>query len=193
MPSFHKEDGIFMKEGSGRFALYHGKLSVPENAQAAKYLIEKVWDPSMPELVIAGQNPDPMISAMARRRKNIRIIANPSEEKMFDLIRDAHLHIMVTFQPTGLKLKLLNALYNGRFCLVNEAMVTGTQLSSLCLIGNSPEELREKAMSCFEEKFTEEMIQARLIHLNATYSNKKNCKELQDVLILHYEKNISTR
>ncbi len=193
MPSFHKEDGIFMKEGSGSFALYHGKLSVPENDQAAKYLIDQVWESSMPDLVIAGQNPDPTLLALVRSKKNIRIVANPPEEKMFELIRDAHLHIMVTFQPTGLKLKLLNALYNGRFCLVNEHMVAGTNLAPLCLIANKPEDLREKAMNCFGEEFTEEMIHARLMHLEGTYSNKKNCKELLNLLFLRHEKNISTR
>ncbi|MEI8006666.1 MAG: glycosyltransferase family 1 protein [Bacteroidota bacterium] len=193
MPSFHKEDGIFMKEGSGSFALYHGKLSVPENEQAAAYLIREVWDPSMPELVISGQNPSPALGMMARGKKNIRIIPNPSEDKMFELIRDAHLHIMVSFQPTGLKLKLLNALYNGRFCLVNKNMVAGTMLAPLCLIADDPDGLREKAMSCFGEEFTEEMIQARLMHLENTYSNKKNCKELMNFLTLRYEKDISPR
>ena len=193
MPSFHKEDGVFINEGRGSFALYHGKLSVPENAQAAKYLIEQVWDPSMPDLVIAGHNPDPGLAYLARLKKNIRIIPDPSEEKMFGLIHDAHLHIMVTFQPTGLKLKLLNALYNGRFCLVNRNMVKGTNLAPLCLIADNPEDLREKAMSCFTEEFTEEMIRARMMHLDATYSNKKSCKEFLNLLTLHYEKNISTR
>ncbi len=193
MPSFHKEDGVFMKEGSGSFALYHGKLSVPENEQAAAYLIREVWDPSMPELVISGHNPSPALGMMARGKKNIRIIPNPSEDKMFELIRDAHLHIMVSFQPTGLKLKLLNALYNGRFCLVNKNMVAGTLLAPLCLIADDPDGLREKAMSCFGEEFTEEMIQARLMHLENTYSNKKNCKELMNFLTLRYEKDISPR
>ncbi|MEI7492221.1 MAG: glycosyltransferase family 1 protein [Bacteroidota bacterium] len=193
MPSFHKEDGIFMKDGRGSFALYHGKLSVPENEQAARYLITEVWDPSMPELVVAGQNPSPSLSMLAKGRANIRILPNPSEEKMFELIREAQMHIMVTFQPTGLKLKLLNALYNGRFCIVNSQMVAGTNLSPLCMIANSPGEIREKAMSCFDEEFTEEMIQARLMHLEANYSNKKNCKELLNLLTLHHEKNISPR
>ncbi|MCX6282074.1 MAG: glycosyltransferase family 1 protein [Bacteroidetes bacterium] len=193
MPSFHKEDGIFMKEGKGGYALYHGKLSVPENEQAASYLMREVWDPSMPELVVAGQNPSPALSMLAGGKKNIRILPNPSEEKMFELMRDAHMHIMVTFQPTGLKLKLLNALYNGRFCIVNEQMVAGTSLAPLCIIANTPSEMREKAMGCFEEEFTEEMIQARLMLLEATYSNKKNCKELLNYLNLHHEKNISPR
>ena len=193
MPSFHKEDGVFMKEGRGDFALYHGKLSVPENEQAATYLIKEVWDISMPQLIIAGHKPSPALGMLARGKKNIRIIPDPSEEKMFELIRDAHLHIMVSFQPTGLKLKLLNALYNGRFCLVNKNMVAGTQLAALCLIADSPDELREKAMSCFGEEFTEEMIQARLMFLENNYSNKKNCKELMNFLTLRNEKDISPR
>ena len=193
MPSFHKEDGVFMKEGRGDFALYHGKLSVPENEQAATYLIKEVWDISMPQLIIAGHKPSPALGMLARGKKNIRIIPDPSEEKMFELIRDAHLHIMVSFQPTGLKLKLLNALYNGRFCLVSKNMVAGTQLAALCLIADSPDELREKAMSCFGEEFTEEMIQARLMYLENNYSNKKNCKELMNFLTLRNEKDISPR
>ena len=193
MPSFHKEDGVFMKEGRGDFALYHGKLSVPENEQAATYLIKEVWDISMPQLIIAGHKPSPALGMLARGKKNIRIIPDPSEEKMFELIRDAHLHIMVSFQPTGLKLKLINALYNGRFCLVNKNMVAGTQLAALCLIADSPDELREKAMSCFGEEFTEEMIQARLMFLENNYSNKKNCKELMNFLTLRNEKDISPR
>lgn len=193
MPSFHREEGVFMKEGKGDFALYHGKLSVPENWQAAKFLISEVWEASMPELIISGQNPDPSLVQAAKGKRNIRILPNPSEEKMFELIRDAHLHIMVTFQPTGLKLKLLNAMYNGRFCLVNRNMVAGTNLAPLCLIAETPDELREKAMSCFSEEFTDDMIRARLMHLETTYSNKKSCNELVNLLTLHYEKNISPR
>lgn len=190
MPSFHREDGIFMKEGKGSFALYHGKLSVPENEQAAIYLIREVWDKTMPELIIAGLNPGERLIRSAHGKNNIRIIADASEEKMFNLIRDAHLHIMVTFQPTGLKLKMLNALYNGRFCLVNEQMVAGTSLAPLCLIANTPAGLREKAMGCFGEEFTEDMIRARLAYLETAYSNKKNCTALLNLLNLQYEKNI---
>ena len=69
---------------------------------------------------------------MAEKRTNVRLVINPDDDLMFDLIRKAHINLMVTFQPTGLKLKLLNALYNGRFCLVNGNMLHGTQLSTLC-------------------------------------------------------------
>lgn len=193
MPSFHKEDGVRMLEGKGSYALYHGKLSVPENEQAAAYLITEVWAPSMPELIVAGQNPSPYLTSLIKGKKNIRIQANPSEDKMFQLIREAHVNIMVTFQPTGLKLKLLNALYNGRFCLVNQNMLTGTDLSPLCMISESPGEFRENVMASFDEEFTADMIQARMMHLEATYSNKKNCKQLLNFLNLRHEKDPSTR
>lgn len=193
MPSFHREDDVAMPEGRGDFALYHGKLSVPENEQAAVFLISEVWDPSMPELVIAGQNPSPALLRLKQGRKNIRIVASPPEEEMFRLIRDAQVNIMVTFQPTGLKLKLLNALYNGRFCLVNSNMVTGTNLAPLCMIAEKSEEFREKTMRAFSEDYTADMTEARRMHLDRTFSNKKSCKELTDFLTLRHEKNISTR
>jgi hypothetical protein len=190
MPSFHREDGVFIKEGKGSYALYHGKLSVPENEQAAIYLVREVWDNSMPMLIIAGLDPGERLLRAAKGRNNICIIANPPEDKMFSLIREAHLHIMLTFQPTGLKLKMLNALYNGRFCLVNDQMVAGTSLAPLCIIANTPAALREQAMGCFREDFTEDMINARLRYLETSYSNKKNCTELLNLLNLKYEKNI---
>lgn len=193
MPSFHNEDSISIREGKGSYAMYHGKLSVPENEQAALYLIREVWEASMPELVIAGQNPGPAILSAARTKRNIRIVASPAEDKMLGLIREAHIHIMVTFQATGLKLKLLNALYKGRFCLVNPEMLAGTSLGPLCLVAVNPAEFREKAMSCFGEEFTEDMIMARMKYLETAYSNKKNCKELTEILTLHYEKNTSPR
>ena len=34
---------------------------------------------------------------------------------MIQLIREAYGHIMFTFQTTGLKIKLINALFNGKY------------------------------------------------------------------------------
>ena len=61
---------------------------------------------------------------------NIRIEANPPEELMNKLIYDAQIHILITFQATGLKLKLLNSLFAGRHTVVNRLMVAGSGLNS---------------------------------------------------------------
>ena len=90
----------------------------------------------------------------------VLLVANPDDEKMFDLIRNAQVNILVTFQATGLKLKLLNTLYNGRFCLVNDAMTKGTSLETLCETGNTAEELRTKLNALFKNEFTQDEAMA---------------------------------
>jgi len=185
VPSFHREDEVDILPGRGSYALYHGKLSVPENEQAAIYLAEKVWTKEMPPLVIAGMDPGENLFSTAATKSNVTITANPNEAEMARLVRNAHLHIMVTFQPTGLKLKLLKALYNGRFCLVNPQMLAGTSLHTLCHVATTPEEIRSKVMHLSDVEFTPEMIEQRVRTLNASgYSNEKNCKTLLELLTL---------
>jgi glycosyltransferase involved in cell wall biosynthesis len=165
-------------EGSGGYALYNGNIEVPENAHAVRYLIREVFNDIDFPLKVAGMNPPERIKKLAEKRENIELIANPDDEKMFELIRNAHVNILVTFQATGLKLKLLNTLYKGRFCLVNDKMLNGTGLNELCVIGNSPLEQKEKLRQLFAEKFTNDKITLRREILEKNYSNEKNAQKL---------------
>lgn len=182
LPSFHRDDQVNILPGKGSYALYHGKLSVPENSAAAEFLITKVWEESFPELRIAGLEPPEWLTRLAALRRNIRIIPNPADEDMFRLIREAQVNIMVTFQPTGLKLKLLNALFNGRFCLVNPGMVAGTSLEELCCLANHADHFKDELHRIFMMEFTREEISRRDSLLQLTYSNQENCRLLTDVL-----------
>jgi len=184
LPSFHRDDEVNILPGKGTYALYQGKLSVPENSVAAEYLITRVWEDSFPELLIAGLDPPDWLNRPASQHANIRIIQNPTDDEMFRLIRDAHVNIMVTFQPTGLKLKLLNALFNGRFCLVNPYMVAGTSLEELCNIAHNPEEFKEELQRLYSLEFTHSHIIQRKSVLQKHYSNQNNCKLLLEILTL---------
>lgn len=184
LPSFHREDTVNTIPGNGSYALYQGKLSVPENTRAAEYLIQSVWNETMPELVIAGLNPPSNLIRMAGKSGNIRLVSNPTDDAMYELIRNAQVNILVTFQATGLKLKLLNALFNGRFCLVNPEMVAGTSLSGLCSVVSTPVEFQNSIHELFRCTFTQEMVDEREKVLQNQYSNQKNCKLLLDLLTL---------
>lgn len=184
LPSFHKHDEVNINPGRGKYALYQGKLSVPENSIAAEFLINQVWQDSFPELVISGLDPPDWLIRLAVERTNIRFVKNPSDEEMFRLIHEAQLNIMVTFQPTGLKLKLLNALFNGRFCLVNPQMVAGTSLDKLCYLASDPASFKEKIPFLFSQNFDESLIKQRESVLMKNYSNKNNCKLLTEILTL---------
>ena len=184
LPSFHRDDEIHSITGKGDYILYHGNLSVVENSKAAEFLISQVFGGSGLKLVIAGLNPPDNLLRIARKHDNVTLIPNPSEDKMIELIRLAHINVMVTFQPTGLKLKILIALFNGRFCLVNQEMVIGTELSTICEIADKPSSLREKAVELMNRSFTENMILERKQVLLKWHSNKENCKTLLNLLSL---------
>jgi len=189
LPSFHQNERINSIPGKGSYVLYHGKLSVPENFRAAEYIINDIYDDSLPELVIAGLNPPEHLVKLIDKRANIRLENNPDDARMHALIRDAQVNLMVTSQPTGLKLKLLNALFLGRHCLVNPEMLAGTGLDPVCRIAHTPQQFREEIIKLFREDFTLPEITHREEIIMENYSNKKNCKTLTDILTLLYEKN----
>jgi hypothetical protein len=182
LPSFHANSQVSVQNGKGSYALYHGNIEVPENEYAAIFLINQVFDGINIPLVVAGMKPRKKIRKMAEERNNVELIANPGDEKLFDLIRNAHVNVLVTFQATGLKLKLLNTLYNGRFCLVNDAMIKGTTLGPLCEIGNSAKELREKIKTLFSMEFGPEQIHLRNKILKENYDNITNGRRLIDLV-----------
>jgi hypothetical protein len=184
LPSFHPDDRVNIYPGSGNYILYHGNLSVPENSKAAEHLILKVFGGSGLKLVVAGMNPPAELKRIAAEYPNVRLVPDPSEEEMTRLIRLAHINVMVTFQPTGLKLKILSALFNGRFCLVNNNMIAGTELEPVCDIADDPKEMERKAEELMKLPFTEEMIRKRNEVLLKWHSNKENCKRLLNFVSL---------
>jgi hypothetical protein len=151
---------------------------VPENTHATKFLINEVFSKIDFPLVIAGMNPPKEIEALVEKHKHISLVCNPDDDKMFDLIRNAHINVLVTFQATGLKLKLLNTLYNGRFCLVNDKMLNGTPLMPICNVANNAEALRAEIKRIAKLGFDKTMIDERRSKLNGLYCNKTNAEQL---------------
>jgi len=184
LPSFHRDNSITSRPGRGSYVLYQGNLSVPENFRAAEYIITHIYTDSLPVLVIAGLNPPDHLVKLIGEHANIQLERNPDDTRMFELIRDAQINLMVTSQPTGLKLKLLNALFQGRHCLVNQDMLAGTGLDPVCRVANSSQQFREEIVRLYNEEFDHQEIVRREKIIMADYSNKKNCKILKDILTL---------
>ncbi|MBU2651476.1 MAG: glycosyltransferase family 1 protein [Bacteroidetes bacterium] len=182
LPSFHPNDQVSVKGGKGEYVLYHGNIEVPENAHAAQFLMTEVFNDLDQKLVIAGMKPPLYIKKLASGMTNVEIIENPDDETMFRLIRDAHVNILVTFQATGLKLKLLNTLYNGRFCLVNDKMLNGTRLNGLCITGNTAIELKARLAELSGREFDRQEIIKREEILQDLYSNDSNADHLIELI-----------
>ncbi len=182
IPGFNAADSVCSETGRGEYVLYHGNLSVRENEEAAKWLIENVFSELNLHCIVAGLNPSEKLMKLAHNHSNVTLVANPDDAEMIDLLRNAQVNILVTNQPTGLKLKLLNALYNGRFCLVNSNMVKGTSLECLCIVADEPEQIMAEVKRLMEENFTEEDIDYRDETLKRMYRNEENARKIIGII-----------
>jgi len=182
LPSFHANETFRGKEGSGSYILYHGNLSVAENIKAANYIAEKIAPHCEMPLVFAGLNPDEQIIEAATKNNHIRLVPNPSHLEMTRLIEQAHIHLMITFQATGLKLKLLNTIYQGRHIIANKAMYNGTVIGKLVHHAENEAEFIEQLNKVANLPFTKEDIDFRKKTLNGFYSNKSNSEKLIELI-----------
>lgn len=178
LPSFHGNSEVKSQPGKGSYVLYHGNLSVGENAQAAEFLVKEVFNDLEVPLKIAGLNPSESLKNLVAGYKNVELIPNPPQEKMEALIRNAQVNILVTFQATGLKLKLLNTLYTGRWMLVNREMLAGTGLDSLCEIASDANEMKLKVKALFAAEFDQNQLIVRAELLQKRFSDESNAEKL---------------
>ena len=158
--AYNAFDTVDIMKGKGDFVLYHGNLEVSENYDAAAFLVE-VFKNTDIILKIAGKNPPEFLKQKIAGISNVELIESPDDDAMQDLIRNAHVNILVTAQSTGLKLKLLNALFNGRFCVVNDKMVEGLETNGLLFQVDDAESLRETVFRLMQQTFDDEQIELR--------------------------------
>ncbi len=178
IPSFQPYNTVQSLTGNGSFCLYHGNLGLAENREAAIYLLDHIIPVLSFPFIIAGRNPDEMIRRKTAQYPHCRLIENPSMEQMSGLIQDAQIHVLPTFQDTGLKLKLLHALYNGRHVVVNEAMVHGTGLAELCHVTGNTMNLTETISRLYTLPFSTEAVAQRKQTLFQYYDNRNNAAKI---------------
>jgi glycosyltransferase involved in cell wall biosynthesis len=180
--AFHLNDQVNIEPGGSDFALYHGSLEVAENNYAALKLVKEVFNTLPYKLVIAGKNPSKELREACDASENVCLKYKVTTPEIQELVSRAHINILPTWQSTGIKLKLLLALFSGRHCLVNRPMVTGTGLESLCRIADTPEDMRKAVGELFSQKFTEEDISHRKAILENGFSNRSGAEKIKNAL-----------
>ena len=180
IPAFHGHFKMQHRNKKGYFALYHGNLSVADNNKAAHYLIDVFKNLSV-QLIIAGRSEDKKLLAKIEGAKNIQFIFIDDQKQLWDLIQRAHINILVSFQATGIKIKLLNALFNGRFCLVNPAMVKGSGLEDLCEIAKDKKEMIARLIPLMDNEFSKEQFALRKEKLSL-FDNHKSAARILEII-----------
>ena len=182
VPAFHPNEKVNIKSGRGDYALFHGDLSVKDNDESVLWLIKEVFQFIDYQLIIAGLSPSGNLIEKVKQFENISLEANVSEVRLNELIQDAHVNVLFSFQSAGMKLKLLNALYRGRFCLVNAKMVSDDSLEELCLIENEGIGFQKTLHQLFEKSFSEDEVLKRKTKLEVYLSNENSAKKIKTIL-----------
>lgn len=180
LSAFHPFKKVTSSYGKGKFILYHGNLDVAENNNAALYLVNEIFSDLEEQLIIIGSNASKKLINACKKNK-IKLIIESDTDIIHEYIKEAHINILPTFQSTGLKLKLLAALYMGRFCLVNNQMIAQTGLEKACIVCNSTSEFKANVRELMQKEFLENEIKNRKQTLDP-FSNEKSLKKLIKIL-----------
>lgn len=178
--AFHAHQDVRSLEGRGSYVLYHGNLGVSENHKAAMFLIKEVFQDLKIPFVIAGSDAQPELRAAVDQHDHIRLENDVPTERIEDLIQNAHINVLPTFQATGIKLKLLSALYLGRHCVVNKPMVEGTGLEELCHVAQNCSNIANMIRNLMQEPYTLDPNREKV--LEKDFGNRATLRSLWPLL-----------
>ncbi|NNM15420.1 MAG: glycosyltransferase [Bacteroidia bacterium] len=175
---FHPFQKINAKPGTGKYAIYHGNLKVNENNKAAVFLAEQVFNDIDYPLLITGSGASNYLKHLVSENENIELKENIPSKEMLGYMQGAHMHILPTFQATGMKLKLISALFNGRYCVVNSEMIENTGVEKLCKLANSSTDFKERINELASKPFPSTELKNRKEVLGKDLSNHKNAQKI---------------
>ena len=178
VPVFQELEVVSGKKGFGEYALYHGDLSVSDNVRAALFLIEVFKGLEMP-LIIASSIPVKVLLSKVKTVKNITFQIVDSNAELSALIENAHVNALFSFQKSGTKLKVFNALYRGRHCILNENMVDDPLILELCEVVSTLEAYKAAVKKIFEKEFIPSPRRAEAL---SKYESTLNAQKIIDVL-----------
>ena len=133
------------------------------------------------QLVIASSYFNDEVSKEVLKYDNIVFHSLVKENDLDRLFQNAHINVLPTFQNTGIKLKLLNTLYQGKFVIANDHMIDRTGLESLCEKANTKEEFIQKTEELFQKDFDRNIIEKRKEVLQ-NFSPIESAKKLVEII-----------
>jgi hypothetical protein len=160
----------------GRYALFHGNLSVPENVQGALWVIDtldSLIDQNF-ELIVAGKNPGKKLKAVCEKA-GVKLFANPSQDHLDQLIQEAQVHVLYTNVSSGVKLKLLACMHSSGHILLNEKMLGNDAFSEFCVVANTPKDYKMHFIGLQNKVLDRDEFDRRENFLDKHFNNKVNC------------------
>lgn len=180
IPPFHANKQLHELSKKGYFALFHANLSISENKKAALFFINIFKSIKYP-LVIAGQSEDKSLLQKIDLCNNINFIPIADDQKLKELFHRAQVNVLYSFNASGVKLKLVNALYHSRFVIANDKVIQGSGLEPLCIVANDKKQFINEVLGIVDKEFSEDELKHRK-ELLMTYDNKVNARKILDLI-----------
>jgi hypothetical protein len=171
VPVFHDNTVVSLQGTWGKFALFHGDLRISDNLNVAKMLVNRFKTIDYP-LVIASSHGAKQVQSWIGDAKHIRFQSIADEGVLEQLLREAHINVLWSFQSTGTKLKLMNCLYKSRFCLVNPNLTDDPEILPYCNVITSEQEISEVVAQLSQQPFEEDRSALYAYLDNSTKANK---------------------
>ena len=114
---------------------------------------------------------------------NITLVRNPSQTDMNQLMRDAHIQIVWSFQSSGVKLKTLNALFTAQHIVANRHALAGLNIALPCHRAETQEALAELLKTLMKQPFKEAELEVRRTMLGQYFDNIANAEKLAKAVL----------
>ncbi|MDG2194464.1 MAG: hypothetical protein P8K77_06380 [Polaribacter sp.] len=176
IPVFHENSTVRNANNSKKQVLYHGDLRLSDNIKAALYLI-KVYRNTEIQFIIASSCKNKKVLQEINKYTNCAFANIKNAVQINELINESQVNALVTFQKTGIKLKLINALYNGSFVITNLLMVEDTGLENSCEIAKNERQFLLKTKALLETSFSLKNRELRKANLSS-FHTETSAKEL---------------
>ncbi|MGZ3851699.1 MAG: hypothetical protein ACXVBX_02840 [Flavisolibacter sp.] len=180
LPCFVPWQKVTSLSGGGKYCLYHGNLSISENINAALWLAKSVFPSTNTPLIIAGKNAN-YLKGRFPANLNVILVNNPTDHELSGLIKNAHINVLPSLNSTGVKLKLIHALFEGRFCFSNQAGVSGSGMDGAVTLLETTSDWIEAIKAVMKSEFTDVMVRERESYLSI-YDNECNARKLMELL-----------
>ena len=179
--AFHSNTKTQNKIGRGGYALYHGNLTISENIKALRFVLNEVFSSVNFPLAIAGKITNQKLIKEIKKNSFVTLVENPDNKQMTDLIQEAQVILLPTFQRTGIKLKLLESLFNGRFCIANKPMIENTELETYCIQANTSQEWIDEINRHITMDFSADLA-AKRAEVSKYFNNLQEAQKMIDIL-----------
>lgn len=180
VPVFHGNETNKQLSEFGSYAFYHGDLRLADNKRAALFLIDVFKEIPDYNLIIASSNGKNFVEWRSKNVSNVTFVEIESENHLDELFGQAHINVMLSFQESGTKLKVINSVFKSRFCLINKNMVDDVDVLSLCEIAESKQNFIDKINDLKFKPYLGNEIRTKV--LMQVLNDKENAKLIEEQL-----------